>query len=395
MPVHLEFYKPQMQVFPVQSIPDGGGRKILMAITELDVGGAEKAFVQIAVGLAHAGWDVTAVSLRKRGPLANELESHGIMTLPLNSCCQLDLRSIFRLRSILRRLRPDVLLTFLHEANLWGRLAAKGCGIPLVVSGIRVADRRLAVVIPERLTGCCVDLYVAVSDDVGRTHAELCRIPSGKMAVIRNGVDIDGILAAIPVPRDRIGVEPGDFVFVFVGRLTEQKAPLDLVRAFAELPAAYRTQSKLVFVGDGPLRSDLESKVVAAGLENEVRILGWQDDAIGIIKAANALVLTSRWEGLPNVVLESLAAGIPVIAADVDGVRDLVAAGHRISVFPAGEVSRVSGLMKQAIDVARDLKNGGGKLQVIAPQVVTWSDVAAEYSRVLAEQLADKAIRTR
>lgn len=372
----------------VPSEPETGRRKLLMAITELDVGGAEKAFVQIASGLARSGWDVAAISLRDRGPLASQLETAGVPVTALNCHRRFDPRSVLRLRSKLREFRPQVLMTFLHEANIAGRLAALWAGIPLVVSGIRVADRRAAVVIPERLTRCCVDLYIAVSDDVAKTHSDLCHIRSHRMKVIRNGVDVQAIIATPPVHRISIGAEASDFLFLSAGRLTEQKAPLDLLRAFAELPQTLRQRARLIYVGDGPLRNQLQTEIESAGLEYRVQLLGWREDLIGIMKAADRLVLASRWEGLPNVMLESAAAGLPVIAADVDGVRDLADTGLSITRFNPGNSSQLAQRMAEAMGCSASAIRRGMESQVVPGKLVTWNDVVRKYDRVLGDALS-------
>jgi len=313
-----------------------------MAITELDIGGAEKAFVRIAVGLRGLGWDVNVVSLRDAGPLAIELSDAGIPVTALDCGGFSDLRAIVRMKRALATQRPDVLLTFLHQANIVGRLAGRWAGVRSIVSGIRVADRRWAVMIPERLTSHFVDQYVAVSETVADVHRRLCHLKPDRVSVIPNGVDVDAIRQAIPTDRKSIQCDESDWIILCVGRLTVQKAPLDVLDAFARLKQQQsdtHSNLKLIFAGEGPLRPEIEAKIASAGLQNDVRVPGWRPDVVELMKASNLLTLASHWEGLPNVILEAQAAGLPVVASAVDGCCELITDGQTGRLFQCGDVA--------------------------------------------------------
>jgi glycosyltransferase involved in cell wall biosynthesis len=356
---------------------------ITMCITELDVGGAEKAFVRIAQGLAGHGWNVRVISLRDRGPLAESLEAVNIPVTALECGGLADIRALFRLKRELSRHQPEVLLTFLHQANIVGRIAGRLAGVKTIVSGIRVADRRLAVTLPERMTRRLVDHYVAVSRNVATTHGELCGISPEHMSVILNGVDVEAIASAVPVDRSELGANPHDFIVLFVGRLTAQKAPEDLLNAFAAIPDVRSRACRLVFTGDGPLREPLQAKIMQLELQDKVRLTGWRPDIAGIMKSCNLLVLPSRWEGLPNVVLESAAAGLPVIASDVDGVRELIPEFTSGQLFPAGNIDRLRELMVGHINAASVGANLTQNSQPVSGKQFTWDSVASAYHQLL------------
>jgi starch synthase (maltosyl-transferring) len=323
-----------------------------MAITELDIGGAEKAFVRIAVGLSELGWNVNVISLRDAGPLAVALSDAGISVVALNCGGSADLRAIVRMKRALTAQRPDVLLTFLHQANIVGRLAGRWAGVRSIVSGIRVADRRWAVMIPERLTSCCVDQYVAVSATVADVHRQLCHLRTDRVSVIPNGVDMDAIRQAVPADRKSIQCDESDWIILCVGRLTDQKAPLDVLDAFARLKQQRKNippNMKLVFVGEGPLRPQIESRIQSTELQNDVKVPGWRPDVWELMKSSNLLVLASRWEGLPNVVLEAQAAGLPVVASAVDGCSELISDGQTGRLFRCGDVTDLTRVMDEML----------------------------------------------
>lgn len=341
--------------------------RLTMAINELDVGGAERAFVQIALGLQKKGWVVNVISLRDAGVLAEPLRQAGISVDALNCGGASAVLATGRMTRVLKASPPSVLLTFLNQANIVGRLAAKRAGVTAVVSGIRVADRRSIVRIPEVMTKHLVTRYVAVSRSVANVHCRLCGIEADRMDVIYNGVDLPGIDGATAVPRSELGCKDDDQLILCVGRLSEQKAPLSIMEAFDGLrrldPIGF-SRRKLLFLGDGPLRPTLEKQIRNNQLENHVHLLGWRSDAASVMKSATVLVLASKWEGLPNVILEAQAAGLPVIASAVDGCMELIDDGRTGRLFPAGDTRKLA-------QVLRELLESRGDSGSVAQQLLT------------------------
>jgi len=357
-----------------------------MVITELDVGGAEKAFVRIAIGLQKRGWHVSVVSLRNAGPLATLLEAGNIEVTALEAGGLLDVRAIFRLRRELLRNPADVLLTFLHQANLVGRIAGRLAGVRRIVCGVRVADRRRIVTIPERITKSLVDRYVAVSQSVGDLHRQLCHIDPTRMEAIPNGVDIDAIDAAVPAIRSEMGCATDDRVVLCVGRLSAQKAPLDALEAFRAMREqfpALKANARLLYIGEGELRADLQRRVDELGLQSSVQLPGWRPDAWRLMKSSNALLLASQWEGLPNVILEAQAAGLPVVATAVDGSRELIQDQFTGRLVPRGDKKAMATALAEIL-----LKNASAsELARNARQRVAeryhWDGCIEQFDRVL------------
>lgn len=361
-------------------------RRLTMAITELDVGGAEKAFVRIAIGLKNLGWQVSVISLRNAGPLATLLETENIEVTALEAGGLPDIRAVFRLRRELRRKPADILLTFLHQANLAGRIAGRFAGVSRIVCGIRVADRRLVVTLPERITKGLVDRYVAVSHSVARLHQELCHIDEMRMVAIPNGVDVDAIDAAVPAIRSEMGCTPEDRVVLCVGRLSAQKAPLDAFDAFRRMTEQFpvlRPNARLLYIGEGELRTDLQRRVDELGLQNAVLLPGWRPDVWRLMKSANALLLASHWEGLPNVVLEAQAAGLPVVATAVDGTQELIQDRLTGRLAPPGDTTAMATALgeillnnEEASELARNARR-----QV--SEHYRWNDCVEQFDQVL------------
>lgn len=365
-----------------------------MAITELDIGGAERAFVQIAIGLKSRGWDVNIISLRDAGPLAEPLRQAGIQVDALHCGGPADFRAIGRMKHALLKNPPAVLLTFLHQANIVGRLAAKSANVKNVICGVRVADRRWSVRIPEALTKNRVTHYVAVSKSVAKFHCDICGIAPQKMTAIYNGVDLQAIDAAVAVPRREINCGENDQIILCVGRLTQQKSPLDVVDAFDKLrqldPVGYQHR-KLVFVGDGPLMSAMQKLIRDKQLKDHVHLLGWRSDVASVMKAATMLVVASKWEGLPNVVLEAQAARLPVIASAVDGCQEIIEDGITGRLFPTGDPEALASVLREMLGFGEGENTAAeqmrSRLALSAREFVesrfSWEKCVAEYDELL------------
>ena len=357
-----------------------------MVITELDFGGAERAFVRIAIGLKQRGWDVRVISLRDAGTLSKDLRAAGIEVTALACGGFLDFRAVRRMRNTLRQQRPEVLLTFLHQANIVGRIAGRLAKVPRIVSSVRVADRRWSIGITERLTSCCVDHYAAVSQSVADVHAKLCGLGQGRFSVIRNGVDINAIHAIPAIDRTKLGCNEKDFIILSVGRLTEQKAPIDVlsaVRGMVTDQPENRHRVKLVYIGDGPLKSKLEQCITINGMQELVRLMGHRSDVISIMKAANVLVLASRWEGLPNVILEAQATGLPVIASAVDGVQELIIDRQTGRLFLAGDVQQLAVILTEHFQLPDSVLGTIAAAREQVSRQFRWEDCIDRFEQLL------------
>ena len=354
---------------------------LALCINELDRGGAEKALVRIACGLQALGWPVTVISLRERGPLAEPLEAAGIPVHALECRGMADLRTLGRLKHRLRQIKPAVLLTFLHQAGFWGRLAARGARVGITVCGIRVADRRHWVRWTDRLTRSRVDHYIAVSEHVARTHAKLCGIPPDRISSIPNGIDC-GNESSLQDRREPARI-------LFLGRLTRQKDPLTLLQAWRSMPDKLRNASELHFVGHGDLSAKLRAAITA---EEQDRICfhGHQPDVTEFLQQSTMLVLPSLWEGMPNAVLEAMAAKLPVIATQVDGTQELIPDSRFGWLVPPGDVKSLSAAMTEALRNPQErISRAAAALERVQTEF-SWEQVVQQYDQQLSQLISPK-----
>lgn len=339
---------------------------VIFCITELDPGGAEKALVRFARGLHERGWSVHVVSLRDAGVLSGELEASGIRVTALDCGGFADLRAVPRLASLVRQLRPDILVCFLHQANIVGRIAGWLAGVKHVVSGIRVADRRRIVVWADWLTQRLSCHYFAVSQHVAQVHGQLCGIPSSKITVLYNGVDVAD--SSLP-GEDR---QDGLFRVLFVGRLTEQKQPVVLVHAVAALPDELLNRVKVDMLGDGELLDAVRKAILDFGLTDRVELHGHHADLNRWWAQADILVLPSAWEGLPNVVLEAMARRVPVIASAVDGIPEVICDGETGWLVQSGNVGQLTDAIVRAESSADDRQRLADRAFEVVRQRFCW-----------------------
>jgi glycosyltransferase involved in cell wall biosynthesis len=230
--------------------------------------------------------------------------------------------------------RPHIVQTFLFHANLLGRIAARRAGVPCVVCGIRVAERRGRWRLwADRWTSGWVDANVCVSQAVADFTRATGGLPAERLVVIPNGVDIAAFDQAGPADLAMLGLPAERRAVAFVGRLDEQKGARWLVETaspwLARLP-----RHDLLVVGRGPQRAALEELARKHGISARVHFTGWRVDVPAVLKASDLFVLPSAWEGMPNVVLEAMAASRPVVASDVEGVRELLGPGADAQVVP-------------------------------------------------------------
>ncbi|MDR1485723.1 MAG: glycosyltransferase [Planctomycetaceae bacterium] len=283
-------------------------------ITELNVGGAEGVMCDLVVRLLERGHSVTVYSLQPQPfgfSCTPQLESIGI---PVKF---LDISGMFTLfggmekfRKLLQDQSPEIFVSFMFHANFLGRIAAYRAGVKHVVSCIRVAEHSSGWhLFFDRITSRLVEKYICVSDSVAEFSKTVGGLPAQKIAVIRNGVNIPNKLT-----------KGNQNKIIFVGRLDYQKGIDWLIRTLPSwLPQLEGWE--LQIVGDGTMRKKLE-KQLDAQLRKQVKILGWRSDARELIAASNILVLPSRWEGMPNVLLQAMSFAKPVVATNAEGVAE-------------------------------------------------------------------------
>ena len=299
-------------------------RRLAFVITGLGRGGAETQLTRLVLHLAARGYELRVVSLLPLDGFASVLLEAGIPvdTLNLDGMGSLP-TAAFRLTSLLRSHEPFAVVSFMYHANILCRITRGAINTRRLISSIRNEQfggwhREFLTHATDRLS----DLTVANSRVAALKLVERGVVSRDRIRVIPNALPERSIRAE-PACSPASVYKCNAFVWINAGRLEQQKDHATLLSAFA-LVRKRQPNSQLLIAGDGPLRSILESQARRLELANSVQFLGFRNDLPDLVAAADGFVLSSAWEGLPNVVMEALLAGKPVVGTDVGGMRELV-----------------------------------------------------------------------
>lgn len=339
--------------------------KVAFLSTGLAYGGAETQLVNLATRLKKRGWDVRVVSMLPPQAFTEELAAAGIPLATLNMRRGVpDPRAIFKLVKILRQWQPAILTSFMFHANLLGRIAGRIAGVPVIISSIR----------NENFGGPRRDKILRYTDWMGNistTNSRLAAeslikrgvVPADKMQVIPNGLVLDRFYIDLKERiklRQQLGISYNEFLWLAVGRLEEQKDYPTLLDAF-RLLILKNSKAQLRIAGKGPLLDVIKQKAVDLGISERVVFLGLRRDIPALLNAADGFVLSSAWEGLPNVIMEAMAAWKPVVATNVGGVPELVEDGVSGYIVPPRDPEALAAAMLKMMSLSEDERKAMGQ----------------------------------
>jgi len=364
-----------------------GPTRVGFAITELDPGGAERALVELVTRLDPADFHSRVFTLRSGGTLVTTLRTRGIEVVELGARNRGDLTVISRLAARLREFQPALLQTWLWHANVAGAWAAGRAGVPKLVAGIRVAERRGWVRrLMDRGLATRFDRIVCVSRGVAEHVRLVVGLPAERLRIIPNGVDPAPFDEATPCDWQALGLPAGARVMLSVGRLEEQKDPELLLRSLLLIAPEF-PDVHWVWVGEGPLKDPLRKLASARGVADRWHVLGRREDIPALMRGAAGLILSSRWEGMPNVVLEALAARLPVIATRVEGIEELIQPGETGWVVPAADPAELANAQRELLtDPVRGQRFAGLGRQRLEERF-DWDRMAGQYAALYHELL--------
>lgn len=306
------------------------------------VGGAQET-VLLAAALADLErFDpvvVTGPQTGSEGSLHGELAERGVRVIVLPELVRqvdpwADVASLGSLTRTFQQEDVDVVHTSSSKAGILGRLAARRARVPTVlhtIHGWPFHDRQAAPVsaVWRTLERRCAPLahHLVVVAEADRVKGLAAGVGRPKQYVtVRSGLELERY-GADPATRARVraslGLEPSAFVIAAVNRLSPQKDPLGLVRGLCPV-LKQDSASRLLIVGDGPLRADVKRLIAELGLGRQVMLTGLRSDVADLLTAADVFVSASLWEGLPRTVIQAMATDLPVVATAADGIVDIV-----------------------------------------------------------------------
>lgn len=338
--------------------------RIALFLPSLEGGGAERVMLTLANAISARGYAVDIVLASMHGPYLSGV-SRQIRVIDLKAGRVS--RSLLRLSSYLRRERPDVLLSGLNHANVVATMARHLAGtqtrlvltehstISEEAARTRGLAARAVYTLVRRLYPHA-DQIVAVSQAAARDLEQFTRLPAGTVRTIYNPFDLQGIREAANQEPSHPWLAQGQPpVILAMGRLTEAKDFPTLIRAFAAIHA--RHHARLLILGEGALRGNLEALVQEMGMDQEIiQMPGFVTNPYACLSHAALFVLSSRWEGLPGVLIEAMACGTPVISTDCpSGPREILEHGAWGRLVPVGDVTALAQAMDATLGTPRAL----------------------------------------
>ena len=258
------------------------------------------------------------------------------------------------LRALMTRIEPDVVHTWLSQMDIAGGLTALSLRLPWVLSErssreayvARFAERAL-----RKALGSHADAAIANSHAGSALWSGTLRNQASSH-VVRNALPLETIAASKPADLRTFGFDGAQPVAIFVGRLSAEKN-IDLLLAVADKVCA-RSKAGFLICGDGPLRESVERCVHASPSRDRIKVLGHQKDVWGLLKASNAFVSTSAFEGQPNAVLEAMACGCPLVVSDIPSHREFLSV-ETAAIVPLASEQFVSAVL-HAVSATPDVK---------------------------------------
>jgi glycosyltransferase involved in cell wall biosynthesis len=312
--------------------------RIFFLSTSMGMGGADKQLLSAAQEMRARGREVLIVSLTPLGPMGLEARRLGIPTESLEMRRGFpDPRGLLRLVRLVRAWKPDVLHSHMIHANLMARALRLFVPVPVLVSTIHnIYEGGRLRMAAYRLTNGLVDHMTIISEAAADRFTGERIVPKEILRVVPNGVDTDLYRNVPPGARETIRRSQGldrEFVWLAVGRFEIAKDYPTMLRAFTAVRER-RPDAVLLLVGRGSLQPETEALARELGLEAAVRFVGVRDDVPAFMSAADGYVMSSAWEGMPMVLLEGAAAGLPIVATKVGGNHEVVTEGESGLLVP-------------------------------------------------------------
>jgi glycosyltransferase involved in cell wall biosynthesis len=313
--------------------------KVCYIITKLELGGAQKTALHIAENINKNIFESFVIA-GKGGILDDEVEKkikfyrikHFIRDIsPLR-----DLKSLFKIYSILKREKPDIVHTHSSKAGIIGRIAAKLAGIKIIIHTIhgygfnetqKLFIKKFYIFLEKFCALFSDKLIIVTKEDIKKgLYYKIAK--ENKFVLIRAGIDTEFYKNFIQNPnfKETLGIGSNIRIIVTIGAFKPQKNLKDFIKA-AFLVASRFKDVMFLIVGDGQQRKELDTLIEKSKLKNKILMLGWRTDIVEILKASDIFVLTSLWEGLPCSIIEAMCCAKPVVANAVDGVKEIVVDG--------------------------------------------------------------------
>ena len=292
-----------------------GPIKLAVLLQDLEFGGSQRYAIELLTRLDRGLFSPSLWVLRGGRDMDDQARAAKVPLVRLSNTSFVGPHSLAGLMSRLLSDAPEILYTLTVVPNIWGRILGRLTRTPVIVSGYRSLYPRQK----EKYLWPLSDRIICNAEALKRIMIDRYSVDPDRIAVIPNGVDA----AALYPEPDKKAEKP---VVLFMGRLVEEKDPMCLVKAFA-LAAEKHPEAVFEIVGNGRLKKEVTAFIEKNSLESRIRLLAGTPDVRPLLKRAWVFTLASVSEASPNVILEAMAAGLPVAATRVGGIPELVSDG--------------------------------------------------------------------
>jgi len=326
--------------------------KVLHLITSLEVGGAQHGLLLGLPRFDPEQYEHIICSLMNRIPMAGQFRESGVEVHSLGLNRRTDLSVVVRLHRLMKKVRPDVLHTYLLHANVLGRIVGRLVGIPVIIGSERTIGQagrwgRLATKLSNPLTDA-----VEVNSELGAKTIEVdLGVPSRKIEVVRSGVDLHkfGHSTKRSILRSELGLKEGQHLVLYIGRLRPVKGIEYGLRAFAAAQSQQHSMH-MVLAGEGEQLDYLKNIANELNVSEHVSFLGVRNDLPDLLAAADSVLMPSLTEGFPRTAIEAMAAGKPIIATNVGGTSEAIINGETGILVPAKNIEVMSSTLLRLVN---------------------------------------------
>jgi glycosyltransferase involved in cell wall biosynthesis len=375
---------------PLEAPAPGDGRnpaaigppaRLVFLLQDLKFGGTQRQTLELARSLDPARFQVEVWVMTAGDDLVPLACEWGIPVVRLARQAAVGPQALMNLWRRLHRQPPDLLMLLTVVPNIWGRILGRLARAPVIVGNCRGGGAPWRQ--HEWLLWPLMDHLLCNTAALKTELTQRYGVPPSKITVILNGVDTEFYR---PAP---VGARCNPPVILSVARLVPDKDHDTLIAAFGQVSAAF-PEAELWLLGNGPRRAAIEALAAKTLPPGRVRFWPGTPDIRGFLHQASLLVLSSRYEALPNVVLEAMAAGLPVAATRVGGLPELVVPGRTGWLVPPGDAPALAAAMSQALGDAETREALGRTGREIAVADFSLEAMTRRYEQVLSSLLKDR-----
>jgi len=325
-------------------------RNLLHLITGLEIGGAEMMLLKTLPGMQD-DFDNRVCCIKGHGLIGKKLEESGIPVYYLGLINIFDIRIIWNFRKVIKEFKPDILVTYLIHADLFGRIFGRIFGVRKIVCSQRGSLLRWEFLrFFDKLTRFLVTKYIVQTKTAKKNLMAKLNLPEEKFRVIPNAIDLQEFNFELDIKKKKkdLGINNENMNIVCVSKLRKGKGHEHLLEAFENVFAENK-HLNLLIVGDGEQKNRLLRQIENYSCKNNIYFLGNRSDVKEILKISDIFVLPTLGEGMSNAIMEAMVCGLPVITTDIPENKELITNNENGLLIPLKNVNFLEEAIKKII----------------------------------------------